>query len=337
MKGIIIIWLLKSMFLPGARPENCQNIGWKGDRVNILDDCSIFEDDVTIFLTRMLDRQDCVNKVTLKIEGYSGILDSKHYGNFSRGKWVLTHEIKPKDRCEKVKLKLWIESLHYGSSYFDASTGLYQFYPDSYYSSFTLDPKDCFKIKEDLSLTTTKTQEVNIMLAQGAFKVKACLLNVTIHNSAVPLWQYQPCSQEDPMCEDTWNNTVKLALSRCSNHTLTVTYNFVSGQKEKILKVPEDKDACRAEQEKEAGKGTIWDTKTIAGIGGGCALAVTITIMIALGVWLYKKRQRATEAEEMEMNKDINDVYGTYGVCGEGEYNIVEDNNPYYEAGELED
>ena len=148
MKGIIIIWLLISMFLPGARPENCQNIGWKGDRVNILDDCSIFEDDVTIFLTRMLDRQDCVNKVTLKIEGYSWILDSKHYGNFSRGKWVLTHEIKPKDRCEKVKLKLWIESLHYGSSYFDASTGLYQSYPDSYHSSFMLDPKDCFKLKK---------------------------------------------------------------------------------------------------------------------------------------------------------------------------------------------
>ena len=36
----------------------------------------------------------------------------------------------------------------------------------------------------------------------------------------------------------------------------------------------------------------------------------------------------------MEINTDINDVYGTYGECGEGDYNIVEDNNPDYEAGD---
>ena len=332
MKGITILWLFKSIFLPGARPQNCENIGWKGDHVNILDDCSIFEENVTIFLTRVLDRQDCVNKVTLEIEGYSGhrTLNSKHYGNFGRGKWILTNEIKPKDRCEKVKLQLWIESLHYGSRY--------QSYPDSFYSSSMLDPKNCFKIEEDLTLTTNKTQEVIITLSQGVFKLKACLLNLTIHNStSALLWQYQPCSQGDPTCEDNWNNTVKLTLSRCSNQTLTVTYKFVSGQKAKILNVPEDKHACRAEQEKEAGKGAIFDTKTIAGIGGVCALAVILSIMIALGVCMYKKRQRAAKAEEMEMNKDINDVYGTYGVCGEGDYNIVEDNNPYYETGELED
>ena len=326
------------MCLPGARPQNCENIGWKGDRVNVLDDCSIFEDNVTIFLARMLDRQDCVNRVILKIEGYSGLQDSKHDGKFDRGKWVLTNEIKFEDRCAEVNLKVWIESLHHRYSYFDASTGMYKLYPDSYFLSSTLDPKNCFKIEEDLTLTTNKTQEVIITLLQGVFKLKACLLNLTIHNStSALLWQYQPCSQGDPKCEDTWNNTVKLTLSRCSNQTLTVIYNFVSGQKAKILNVPEDKHACRAEQEKEAGKGSIFDTKTIAGIGGGCAFAVILTIMIALGVCMYKKRQRAAETEEMEMNKDINDVYGTYGVCGEGDYNIVEDNNPYYETGELED
>ena len=46
------------------------------------------------------------------------------------------------------------------------------------------------------------------------------------------------------------------------------------------------------------------------------------------------KRQRVVEAEEMEMNKYINDVYGTYGECGERDYNIVEDTNPDYEAGD---
>ena len=157
MKGITILWLLKAMVLPGARPQDCQNIGWKGDRVNVLDDCSIFEDNVTIFLARMLDRQDCVNKVILKIEGYSGIRDSKHHGKFGKGKWVLTNETKPEDRCEKVKLKVWIESLH-RYSYFDASTRSYQSYPYSYYLSSMLDPKNCFKIEEDLTLTTTKTQ-----------------------------------------------------------------------------------------------------------------------------------------------------------------------------------
>ena len=37
-------------------------------------------------------------------------------------------------------------------------------------------------------------------------------------------------------------------------------------------------------------------------------------IMMSLGVWLCKKRHRAAEAEEM--NKDINDVFGTYGEYG---------------------
>ena len=35
-----------------------------------------------------------------------------------------------------------------------------------------------------------------------------------------------------------------------------------------------------------------------------------------------------------EMNKETNDVYGTYGESGEGDYNIVEDTNPYYGAGD---
>ena len=62
--------------------------------------------------------------------------------------------------------------------------------------------------------------------------------------------------------------------------------------------------------------------------GGGLILAIG---SIVLGVWLYRKKQTALEAD-MEMNTDINDIYGTYGECGEGDYNIVEDNNPYYEA-----
>ena len=70
-------------------------------------------------------------------------------------------------------------------------------------------------------------------------------------------------------------------------------------------------------------------------IAGAACGGLLLTIgVIALGVWLYKKRKSAAEAEEMEMNTDINDVYGTYGECGEGDYNIVEDNNPYYEAGD---
>ena len=70
-------------------------------------------------------------------------------------------------------------------------------------------------------------------------------------------------------------------------------------------------------------------------IAGAACGGLLLTIGgIVLGVWLYRKRQRASEAEEMEMNKDINDIYGTYGECGEGDYNIVEDNNPYYEAGD---
>ena len=65
----------------------------------------------------------------------------------------------------------------------------------------------------------------------------------------------------------------------------------------------------------------------IAGSAGG-----GLVLIVALGVKLFRRRQRAVEVEEMEMNKDINDIYGTYGECGEGDYNIVEDNNPDYEA-----
>ena len=77
-------------------------------------------------------------------------------------------------------------------------------------------------------------------------------------------------------------------------------------------------------------KKTSFSVPIITGAAGGGLLLVIA--LIALGVWLYKKRQRAAEAEEMEMNADINDVYGTYGECGEGDYNIVEDTNPNYET-----
>ena len=82
-------------------------------------------------------------------------------------------------------------------------------------------------------------------------------------------------------------------------------------------------------------------TAAIAGgVGGGFILLIAL---MALGVWLYKKGQRdgvaqqmeresQKDAQRLEMNKETNDVYGTYGESGEGDYNIVEDTNPYYEA-----
>ena len=114
-----------------------------------------------------------------------------------------------------------------------------------------------------------------------------------------------------------------------------------------ISKIPSTiKDVSKTDQHERTGREfihsennlpTVENTSTsqvplIAGAaGGGLLLVIGV---IALGVWLYKKRKSAAEAEEMEMNTDINDVYGTYGECGEGDYNIVEDNNPYYEAGD---
>ena len=51
------------------------------------------------------------------------------------------------------------------------------------------------------------------------------------------------------------------------------------------------------------------------GAGGGLVLVIALS---ALGVKLFRRRQRAVEVEEMEMNTDINNIYGTYGECGGG-------------------
>ena len=44
------------------------------------------EDNITIFLARLLDKEECIKKVNLEIEGYSDILDSSNKGKIVAGK-----------------------------------------------------------------------------------------------------------------------------------------------------------------------------------------------------------------------------------------------------------
>ena len=326
---LAFLWCIIIISIPGVHLQNCENIWWKGNEGKPIDHCNVINENVTVFLTRMLEKEQCVNKITLQVLGYTGKKYSTHEGNYKNGKWVLKNPIKPTDRCKKVDIQVAIESSH--GHWWENSFGSV-FSPDVYYGTSSLDPKECFKIKEDLSLKTTKTQEVIITLTQGVFKLKPCLLNITIHNSTARLWQYQPCVNHETTCKDTWNNTLKIILSRCSNQTLTVSYNFVSGQKEQVLNVPEDQEACRAEN------GLVFTTTTIGVISGGSALTVAFLIVIILLIkrW-WTRRLKKTEAEMTVENTDENPVYGTYsrGWEGEGEYgdgDVVEmsDRNSMY-------
>ena len=282
-----------------------------GTKVQVIDDCDLFEDQFTVSLDKLIDRPWCGEKTTVKIG-----LTSYETENTNQDYVKITNFLKsPKEdsrlnRCQKTSVTVITE------------VGLTQ-----YTTNFDLDPIKCFDPKKELKYEEEGNDILFVDLTKDiAFNAKlfeTCLTRIKIFDQNKAAIPFKKLAQNP--------NRIKIVnLNRLKNQTLTVQYSFQGGlNKTKQIFVPYSLLSVRLETERVEKKRMV-KTATIVGAVVGASLV--IITMLALGCFWRKRR-----VKEEPMDIDENDTYGTYarGWDGENDYgagDVVEmvDNNELY-------
>ena len=291
---LLLLAGLNVIFLAPVHMEevtDCQDVGLKKGSVKVIDDCDIFEDEVTVDLTKKVGKPECVTRMYVlfkTVEEFSIKSLTRSTGNETVPNLVT-------EWCsnETVRVLLGMQN---GPSY-------------RIYSN--LDPMACIS-RENLGFEEIQnTNKISINLGKKAGKGASCLdLTATIVTDG----NQTEVTVGRPLTDQIGVVAV-VEVDRCKDETLTVSLAFKSGESlEKDLKVPKnpDKKRCQIKDEKESDI----STSTIAVVGGMAGLMFVMAGVIGLLVWKlkYKKKKAVVERGGVERNS----IYGVYHRYGGG-------------------
>ena len=289
---LLIAVAVAAVFLAPVHMEEvveCQDLGWKKGTVKPIDDCDIFKDEVTIDLTKIVSKPQCVKELEIRFEGVRQFIKSLTH---STGNETVPNRLT--EWCSNVTVRVLLGMQNW----------------KIYRPNFRLDPVACIS-RENLDFEEIQnTKKISINLGKKADKGASCL---DLTATKVTDGNETKLTVERPRTDQIGVVAV-VEVNRCKDETLTVSLAFKSGESlEKELKVPKNPDEkrCQVKDKKESNIST--STIAVVGMAG---LVLVMGGVIGILVWKlkYKKKEAVVERGVVERNS----IYGVYHRYGGG-------------------
>ena len=299
-----VIQFLYLIFIFPIHSSLCllKDFDWKFNISTSLDACSIFEDSLTLNLSKLVD-VSCLRSrnAWIKVNG-----EPRSWGYLQKGP-LYSRTLKLDNRCEPINVELFVRH--------DSND-------DIYWGHSKLNPIDCFCNYTRLEYDDTMGDDkVGVYLAQKKVFQSAKLWNECLSEDKEKheIKIFNLAGNKISWKLDRAKEVVNLTVDRCKETMYTVSYTFKGGQKRNAtVQVPAKtelawlKKNCKNGTRKYTNSEEITDKLTIL-IGASVGAGVLVITVILIIFFLWRKRRADRRAEQEQTGTDLNDIYGTYG------------------------